>query len=150
MAKAFRDLDAQPETRALEHGKWLAILLEHKATLRRTKRFEARARAARLLHAAQVEDTDIRAERGLDRTMFLNLATCDWIRKRHGLLITGPAGVGKSWLTCALGHKACREDFSVVYHRAPRLFAARALARGDGRYARMLKAMARTRTKHPH
>ncbi|MCD1636746.1 IS21-like element helper ATPase IstB [Martelella mediterranea] len=144
MAKAFRDLDAQPETRALEHGEWLAILLEHEATLRRQKRFEARARAARLRHAAQVEDTDFRAKRGLDRTLFLNLATCDWIRKRHGLLVTGPAGVGKSWLACALGQKACREDFSVVYHRAPRLFAALALARGDGRYARMLKALART------
>jgi DNA replication protein DnaC len=58
--------------------------------------------------------------------------------------LTGPAGVGKSWLACALGHKACREDFSVAYHRAPRLFAELAVARGDGRYARMLKALART------
>jgi DNA replication protein DnaC len=66
-----------------------------------------------------------------------------WIRERRGLLLTGPAGVGKSWLACALGQKACREDFSVVYHRAPRLFAALGLARGDGRYARMLKALAR-------
>jgi len=97
-----------------------------------------------LRHDAQVEDADFRAERGLDRSLFLKLAGCDWIRQRHGLLITGPAGVGKSWLACALGHKACREDFSVVYHRAPRLFASLALARGDGRYARMLKALART------
>ncbi len=144
MAKGFQDLDAQPEARALDHGEWLAILLEHEATLRRQKRFEARARAARLRHDAQVEDADFRAERGLDRSLFIKLAGCDWIRQRHGLLITGPAGVGKSWLACALGHKACREDFSVVYHRAPRLFATLALARGDGRYARMLKALART------
>lgn len=144
MAKGFQDLGAQPEAPALDHGEWLAILLENEATLRRQKRFEARARAARLRHDAQVEDADFRAERGLDRSLFLKLAGCDWIRQRHGLLITGPAGVGKSWLACALGHKACREDFSVVYHRAPRLFAALALARGDGRYARMLKALART------
>jgi len=144
MAKGFQDLGAQPEARALDHGEWLAILLENEATLRRQKRFEARARAARLRHDAQVEDADFRAERGLDRSLFLKLAGCDWIRQRHGLLITGPAGVGKSWLACALGHKACREDFSVVYHRAPRLFATLALARGDGRYARMLKALART------
>lgn len=144
MAKGFQDLGAQPEARALDHGEWLAILLENEATLRRQKRFEARARAARLRHDAQVEDADFRAERGLDRSLFLKLTGCDWIRQRHGLLITGPAGVGKSWLACALGHKACREDFSVVYHRAPRLFASLALARGDGRYARMLKALART------
>jgi DNA replication protein DnaC len=139
MAKGFPDLDAQPEARALDHGEWLAILLEQEATLRRQKRFEARARAARLRHDAQVEDADFRAERRLDRSLFLKLAGCDWIRQRHGLLITGPAGVGKSWLACALGLKACRED-----HRAPRLFATLALARGDGRYARMLKALART------
>lgn len=77
--------------------------------------------------------------RGLDRNLFTALAGCDWIRRHHGLLVTGqPAGVGKSWLACALGHKACREDFSVVYHRVPRLFAALALARGDGRYGRIL------------
>ena len=81
--------------------------------------------------------------RGLDRGLFLKLASCDFIRERHGLLLTGRAGVGKSWLACALGQKACREDFSVAYHRAPRLFAALALARGDGRYARMLKTLAR-------
>jgi DNA replication protein DnaC len=143
MAKAFQELDAQPETRALEHGEWLALLLEREATLRRQKRFESRARAAKLRHDAQVEDTNFRAVRGLDRGLFLKLAGCDFIRERHGLLLTGPAGVGKSWLACALGQKACREDFSVAYHRAPRLFAALSLARGDGRYARMLKALAR-------
>ncbi|MHA6645472.1 IS21-like element helper ATPase IstB [Mesorhizobium sp. A623] len=144
MAKGFQDLDAQPEARALEHGEWLAILLERETTLRRQKRFEARARAARLRHDAQVEDTDFRVARGLDRGVFLKLAGCDWTRQRHGLLLTGPAGVGKSWLACALGQKACREDFSVAYHRAPRLFAALGLARGDGRYARVLKALAKT------
>ena len=83
MAKGFQDLDAQPEARALEHGEWLALLLEHEATLRRQKRFETRARAARLRHDAQVEDTDFRAARGLDRGLFLKLAGCDWIRQRH-------------------------------------------------------------------
>jgi DNA replication protein DnaC len=143
MAKGFQDLDAQPEARALEHGDWLALLLEREATLRRQKRFETRARTARLRHEAHVEDTDFRALRGLDRGLFLKLAGCDWIRQRQGLLLTGPAGVGKSWLACALGQKACREDFSVAYHRAPRLFASLALARGDGRYSRLLKSLAR-------
>ena len=143
MATAFRDLQAQPEAQSLEHAEWLALLLEHEATLRRQKRFEARARAARLRHAASVEDVDYRAARGLDRAMFLKLAACDWIRARHNLLITGPCGLGKSWLACALGHKACREDLSVAYHRVPRLFAALALARGVGRYSRMLRSIAR-------
>ena len=143
MAKAFQDLQSQPQSRALEHGDWLALLLERETTLRRQKRFESRARAAHLRHDAHVEDVDLKAARGLDRGLFLKLAGCDWIRERRNLLLTGPAGVGKSWLACALGQKACREDFSVAYHRAPRLFAALGLARGDGRYARTLKTLAR-------
>ena len=132
MAKGYQELDANPEARSLEHAEWLGLLLEHEVTRRRQKRFETRARAARLRHPASVEDVDYRAPRGLDRASFLKLAACDWIRTRRNLLITGPCGVGKSWLSCALGHKACREDLSVLYYRAPRLFAALALARGDG------------------
>ena len=140
MAKGFNDLDAQPEARSLEHAEWLALLLDHEATLRRQKRFESRARAAKLRQSASVEDVDYRAARGLDRALFLKLAACDWIRAKHNLLITGPCGVGKSWLACALGQKACREDLSVAYHRIPRLFAALALARADGRYTKTLRA----------
>jgi DNA replication protein DnaC len=65
------------------------------------------------------------------------------IRERRHCLLTGPAGVGKSWLACALGYKACRENLSVLYQRVPRLFAALALARGDGRYAKLLRQLAR-------
>ena len=143
MAKAFTDLEAQAEARSLAHAEWLALLLEREVTLRRQKRFEARARAARLRHDACPEDADFRAQRGLDRALFLKLAGCDFIRARHNLLITGPCGVGKSWLACALGHSACRADLSVAYHRLPRLFAALALARGDGRHARLLRSLGR-------
>jgi DNA replication protein DnaC len=70
--------------------------------------------------------------------LFHQLAGCDWIRHSQHLVIGGPTGVGKSWLACALGHKACREGFSVLYRRAPRLFAELAVARGEGRLPRML------------
>jgi DNA replication protein DnaC len=143
MAKGFKELASQPEVTSLQHAEWLALLLEQEATLRRQKKFESRARAAKLRQSASIEDVDYRAARGLDRTLFLKLAGCDWIRARHNLLITGPCGVGKSWLACALGQKACREDFSVAYHRIPRLFAALALARADGRYTRTLRQIAR-------
>jgi DNA replication protein DnaC len=143
MAKGFKELGAQPEVASLTHAEWLALLLEHEATLRRQKKFESRARAAKLRQAASVEDVDYRAVRGLDRALFLKLGGCDWIRAKHNLLITGPCGVGKSWLACALGQKACREDLSTAYHRIPRLFQALALARADGRYTRMLRQLAR-------
>jgi len=143
MAKGFRELECQPEATSLAHAEWLALLLDHEVTLRRQKRFESRARAAKLRQSASIEDVDYRAPRGLDRVLFLKLAGCDWIRARHNLLITGPCGVGKSWLACALGQKACREDLSTAYHRMPRLFSALALARADGRYARTLRQIAK-------
>jgi DNA replication protein DnaC len=145
MAQRFNELQANAEARALDHAEWLGLILEHELTLRRQKRFEARARAARLRHPASVEDVDFRAARGLDRALFLKLASGDWIRARCNLLITGSCGVGKSWLACALGHKACREDLSVLYHRVPRLFAALDLARGDGRYGKLLRAVAKAK-----
>jgi DNA replication protein DnaC len=143
MAKGFRELAANPESRALEHAEWLGLLVEQEATLRQQRRFAARARTAKLRHAATIEDVDYRTPRGLDRTMFLRLTACDWIRDHRHCLITGPCGAGKSWLACALGDKACRENLSVLYQRSPRLFASLALARGDGRYARLMRQLAR-------
>ena len=143
MAKGFRDLADNPEGAALGHAEWLGILLERESTLGQQKRFETRAKAAKLSHLAAVEDADYRTPRGRDRAMFMMLTSCDWVRDRRHCLLTGPSGVGKSWLACALGYKACRENLSVFYQRVPRLFAAFALARGDGRYARLLKQLAR-------
>lgn len=145
MAKAFKELDQNAEAHALSHAEWLGLLLEHEATLRRQKRFEARARAARLRHPASIEDVNYRAARGLDRALFLKLAGCEWIAERRNLMITGACGLGKSWLACALGQKACREDLSVAYYRMPRLFETLALARGDGRYGKLLRSLARVK-----
>lgn len=143
MAKGLQSLDAQPEARSLDHAEWLGLLLDQELTVRRQKRFESRAKTARLRHEASLEDVDYQADRGLDRGLFLKLGSCDWIRSKRNLLITGPCGVGKSFLACALGQKACREDLSVVYHRASRLFAMLTLGRSDGRYTKMLRALSR-------
>lgn len=98
-------------------------------------------RYARLPHQAAVEDVDYRTSRGLDRASFQKLALGGWIEERQNLIIEGPTGVGKSWLACALGHRACRDNHSVLYQRVPRMFADLALARGDGRYARLMRAL---------
>ena len=145
LAKGFKDLEQKSEARGLEHAEWLGLLLEYETTLRRQKRFETRARAARLRHSACVEDVDYHSARGLDRALFLKLAACDWINERRNLLITGASGLGKSWLACALGQKACRQDISVLYYRVPRLFTDLAIARGDGRYARLLRTISRAK-----
>jgi len=98
-----------------------------------------------LRHPASVEDVNYQSPRGLDRALFLKLTACDWIAERRNLLLTGASGLGKSWLACALGHKACRENFSVLYSRMPRLFADLAIAHGDARYGRLLRSLARVK-----
>jgi DNA replication protein DnaC len=100
---------------------------------------------ARLRQSAVVEDVDLHAPRGLDRSLFHKLVTCEWIRDHHHLVVVGPTGIGKSWLACALGHKACREGFSVLYKRASRMFSDLTQARGEGRMPRLLTALERTR-----
>jgi len=141
MARAFEELSATPRGAELDHAEWLGLLLDRELADRQDRRLKARLRHARLRHQAAVEDVDYRTPRGLDRALFQRLATGGWIEARQNLIIEGPTGVGKSWLACALGHKACRDNHSVLYQRVPRLFADLALARGDGRYARLMRAL---------
>ena len=143
MARAFIELEANPTSAELSHAEWLGLLLDREVTERYDRRLRARLRFARLRHQAAVEDVDYRAARGLDRPIFQALVAGRWIDEAQNLIIEGPAGIGKSWLACALGHKACRDNHSVIYRRLPRLFDALALARGDGQHARLLKMLAR-------
>jgi DNA replication protein DnaC len=94
---------------------------------------------------AAVEDVDLRTPRGLDRALFLSLADCRWITAGHNLLIIGPTGCGNTWLGCARGHKACRENLSVLYTRLPRLLEDLALARADGRYPKLITTLGRVK-----
>jgi DNA replication protein DnaC len=142
MVQAFIELEAQEATRDLAHAEWLALLLDREAANRNTRRFQIRLRAARLRHSqAAIEDVDYRIPRQLDKALFQQLATCRWIAEHRGLLVTGPCGIGKSWLSCALAQKACRDGYTVHYARVPRLFAELDLAHGDGRFARLFRTL---------
>src|SRR3954470_1931463 len=142
MVQAFIELEAQDQTRSLSHAEWLALLLDREAADRHTRRFQTRLRAARLRHSqAVIEDVDYRTPRRLDKTLFQQLATSRWIAEHRGLLVTGPCGVGKSWLSCALAQKACRDGYTVHYARVPRLFTDLDLAHGDGRFPRLFRML---------
>jgi DNA replication protein DnaC len=142
MAQAFVELEAREDTSSLAHAEWLALLLDREVANRNTRRFQTRLRAARLRHSqAAIEDVDYRTPRRLDKALFQQLATCRWIAEHRGLLISGPCGVGKSWLSCALAQNACRNGYTVYYTRVPRLFADLDLAHGDGRFARLFRML---------
>ena len=143
MGKALDEQLNTREAAALGFEERLALLVEREVAWRDTKRIHARLRHAKLRQDAAVEDVDYRTPRGLDRGLFQRLAGGQWIAEHQNLLITGPCGVGKSWLACALAHKACRDNRSALYVRLPRLLEDLALARADGRYPRLLKSLAR-------
>src|SRR5829696_6528593 len=143
MAKALEEQRRSSDLDALSFEERIGLLVDREAAERDTKRLTARLKFAALRQNACVEDVDWRTPRGIDRAVFARLVVGDWIDRHENVLITGAAGLGKSWIACALGHKACRDNRSVLYHRVPRLFEALALARGDGRYGRLLKALGR-------
>src|SRR6476646_688400 len=142
MVEAFVELQSQDAARDLAPAEWLALLLDREVAHRGTQRFKSRLRNAKLRHGqASIEDVDYRAARRLDKALFQQLAAGRWIAEHRGLLITGPCGVGKSWLSCALAQKACRDGYTVHYARVPRLFADLDLAHGDGRFARLFRML---------
>ncbi len=142
MADAFAELQARDDVADLSHAEWLGLLIDREMANRTTKRFQTRLRAAKLRQgAACIEDVDFRAPRRLDKALFKDLATGRWIAENRNLLITGPCGVGKTWLACALGQKACRDNATVIYKRLPRLFSELQLAHDDGRFPRLFRQL---------
>ncbi len=145
MAEAFAEMDSQDGTADLTHAEWLGLLIDREAASRETKRFEARMRTARLRHVgAAPEDVDYKTRRGLDKALFQQLLTGKWIRDKRNLMITGPCGVGKTWLACALAQAACREGVTVLYKRVPRLFDELEMAHADGRFPRLFRSLTKT------
>jgi DNA replication protein DnaC len=121
----------------------LALLLDREITERDNRRLTPRLRSAKLKQAATLEDLDFHTPRQLDRALVRSLATCDWVKAPLNLPITGPTGGGKSYLACALAQKACREGYTAFYPRRPRLFVDLEIARGDGRYPKLMRQLAR-------
>ena len=144
MREALLDQQAMTDIEELGFDERLGLLLDREATVRADRRLKARLRTARFRQAATVEDLDFHTPRGLDKALMNELIAGRWIKKHLNLLVTGPTGVGKTWIACALGNKACRDGFTAQYHRLSRLFDDLALAHADGRYPQIMKKLART------
>jgi DNA replication protein DnaC len=133
-----------PDIAALSFEERLGLLVDRESTERENRRLTTRLRQAKLRQTACIEDIDYRHPRGLDKTLMTRLTTCQWVRDRHNVLITGPTGIGKTWLACALGHKVCREGWTALYLRLPRFLQELPIAKGDGRYGKLLTTLAKT------
>jgi DNA replication protein DnaC len=131
------------EVQSLSFEERLGLLVEREWLLRLDRRLERRLKMARLRFHACMENIDYRTPRGLDRSVMRTLAGCNWIREKQCVLIVGPTGVGKSYIACALANKACREGFTSLYTRIPRLMHEMSIARGDGSYLKLLAKLSR-------
>jgi len=144
MASALEEQLAIPDTQSLGFDDRLAFLVEREVTCRHDRRLTRHLHLAKLRLIACIEDIDFRSPRGLDKSLLMRLAGCDWVRAQQIVLISGATGTGKSFLACALAHSACRHGLATRYFRLSRLLGSLAIARADGSYARTLERIART------
>jgi DNA replication protein DnaC len=145
MAEAFKDQLQQPDTSELSFEDRFALLVDRQWTWREDHRMKRLLSNAKLKINACVEDIDYRVPRGMDKSLILKLAGCDWISKAHNVIITGPTGVGKTYLACALANRACRVGLSAFYIRIPKLFHDLAIAKADGSYPKVMKKLAKAK-----
>lgn len=122
----------------------IGLLIDREWTERETRRLTRRLQCAKLREPAAIEDVDFRHRRGLDRALMKRLATCEWVKRGQNILITGPTGIGKTFLVCAFAQKACRDGYTSLYRRVPRLLHELTLARADGSLTRLFARLART------
>jgi DNA replication protein DnaC len=144
MLNALEEQMKMPDIEKFSFEERFGLLVDREMIERQNRRFKTKLRKAKLRQNACIEDIDFRHQRGLDKSLIMQLASCQWIKDANNVLIIGPTGVGKSYLACALAHKACQQDYSAIYFRLPRLLQELDIAKGDGRYAKMLKSFAKT------
>lgn len=143
MAAALEHQQTQPSAHSLSFDERLGFLVDSEYTYRENRRLATLLKVAKLRHLACVEDINYHHARGLARDRMLNLIGMDWLRQHYNLLLTGPTGIGKSWLACALGHQACRLGLSVRYFRLTPLLETLRIAQADGSYRRLLTQLAK-------
>lgn len=121
MAAALAHQQMLPDVSALPFEDRLTLLIQHEIAERDSLRLQQRLRGAKLPLSACLEDLDTKTARGLDRSALAQVTGLAWIGQHQNVLITGPTGVGKSYLACAIAHAACRADHAVRCYRLPRL-----------------------------
>ena len=143
MAEAFTDQLNQPDMDRLSFAERFTLIVDRQWTWKENHRMERYLKNAKMKLNACVEDIDYRTPRGIDQSVMMNLIACEWVKRHHNIIITGPTGAGKTFLACALANKACREGYRALYIRAPKFSYQMALSRGDGSYGKTITKMAK-------
>lgn len=143
LAQAFESQLVTTGALHLSFEERFGLLIDHEVTYREDRRLAGLLKKARLRENACMEDIDYRAGRGLDKSEMASLSLCNWITHGANLIITGPAGGGKTWIGCALGNQACRHGMSVMFQRLPLLLEDLAISHGDGSFRKKLNLLAK-------
>jgi DNA replication protein DnaC len=143
MLKALEDQEANVSSRDLSFEERLGLLIDREDLERENRKMQSRLRQARFKQQACLEDIDYSGSRGIEKSKLMSLADCNWVARSQSLIITGPTGVGKTYLACAMAHKACKLGYSSIYYRVTKLFEELALAKADGSYIKFLARIAK-------
>ena len=144
MAKAYEELRLTAKAGEVSPDDALAMLVDREMTYRDNRATDGRLSRAKLREQALVEDINWRHPRGLDKSVFKPLISCDWVRRHQNIILVGPTGIGKTWLACALANKACNDGLTARFFRVPRLFGHLNAARAEGGYEKMMRLLAKT------
>lgn len=143
MAKALSEQMVQADIHTLSFEERLGLLLDRETIEKENRRLKTRLIKAKLRDLASMEDIDYQQPRGLDKSLMRQLSLCDWVKEHHNLLIVGPTGTGKTYLACALAHKACLEGFTALYARLSRILPELVISKGDGSYMKRIQELAK-------
>ncbi len=143
MAEAYEEQRTQSSVTELGFDERFGMLVDRQWLWKENRALATRLNYAKLRQCACFEDLDFTEARGLKRALIDQLGSCEWVRHHQNLIITGPTGCGKTFVACALAHKACREGFRALYFYAPKLFRALSTAYADGSLANLLKKIAK-------
>lgn len=143
MARGFGERLGSPQHADLSHAEFVGLLVQDEKTNRDNQKLKRLLHNAKLKQTAALEDIDYTHPRGLNKQTMIELSSPQWIVGHRSVLLTGPTGVGKSFIACALGNLAARAGYTVTYMRAPRLFATLQQARGDGSHLKTIQKLAK-------
>ena len=144
MATAFQQYLDEREDDSLSFEERFGLMVDREFNERQERKLRRRLTVARLREPACIEDVDYRHPRGLDRSVIQRLSSCNWIKNHDNVIITGMTGLGKTWLSCALADKACREGWTSKYTRLPLLLHDLNITRADGTFMKELSKLAKT------
>lgn len=143
MSKGLEEQMAMPESHSLSFDDRFGLLVDLEDISRKNVRLASRLKQAKLREDACIENIDFTVNRGIEKSIILGFTSGEWIRQYQNIIISGPTGVGKTYLACAILHSACREGFTGKYLRTPRLLDEINIAKANGSYSKMLASYAK-------